>query len=93
LQTFALHAFLAFSHIRYFPICLRRQHMAPFYTEYPFPKEMFEKFIRENNGETPNPTLNHNLEVADAPLRQLLNYDALRMPVREEGATKYNKKR
>mmetsp|Transcript_35825 Transcript_35825/g.60367 ORF Transcript_35825/g.60367 Transcript_35825/m.60367 type:complete len:518 (-) Transcript_35825:704-2257(-) len=29
------------------------QHMAPFYTDYPFPKEMFEKFIRENNGYFP----------------------------------------
>ena len=25
--------------------------MAPTYTEFPFPKHLFEKFIRENEGE------------------------------------------
>jgi len=28
-------------------------HMAPFYTEYPFPKELFTKFITENEGYFP----------------------------------------
>ena len=25
--------------------------MAPMYTEFPFPRKLFEKFIRENEGE------------------------------------------
>jgi hypothetical protein len=29
---------------------IRSTHMAPFYTEYPFPKELFTKFITENEG-------------------------------------------
>ncbi len=29
---------------------LRRTHMAPMYTEFPFPRALFEKFIQENNG-------------------------------------------
>ena len=28
----------------------RRQHKAPFNTEYPWPKDLFLKFIRENDG-------------------------------------------
>ena len=30
---------------------MRRTHMAPMYTEFPFPRKLFEKFIRENDGE------------------------------------------
>jgi len=29
---------------------MRRTHMAPMYTEFPFPRKLFEKFIRENDG-------------------------------------------
>ena len=29
--------------------------MAPFYTEFPFPAPLFEKFVRENNGGLRNP--------------------------------------
>ena len=31
------------------PACLRT-HMAPMYTEFPYPRHLFEKFVRENNG-------------------------------------------
>ena len=30
---------------------LHRSHMAPMYTEFPFPKSLFEKFVKDNNGE------------------------------------------
>ncbi len=33
------------------PLVLGRSHMAPFFTEFPFPKSLFEKFVRENDGE------------------------------------------
>lgn len=30
-----------------------KSHMAPMYTEFPFPRELFEKFVKENNGYFP----------------------------------------
>lgn len=36
---------------RHLPAMRRRSHMAPGYTEFPYPKELFLKFIAENDGE------------------------------------------
>lgn len=27
-----------------------KQHMAPLFTQYPWPRDLFEKFVKENSG-------------------------------------------